>query len=152
MARDGFGKLMDAVRAGEVTKVVVWRLDRLGRTARGLTELFEEFQALGVTLISLKEGVDLSTPAGRLICNVLASVAQFETEVRGERQRAGIEAAKAQGKKWGGGRNGYWRKLGPAKIAKILKLRSQGLTLKEVSAASEVSVISVRRVIQSQAG
>jgi DNA invertase Pin-like site-specific DNA recombinase len=61
------------------------RLDRLGRTAKGLTALFEELQSRHVGLVLLGEGLDLSTPAGRLLANVLASVSQYESEVRGER-------------------------------------------------------------------
>src|SRR5438105_1570628 len=64
--RPGFGKLLADVRSGKVSTVVIWRLDRLGRTARGLAELFEEFRTRKVNLVSLKDGLDLSTPAGRL--------------------------------------------------------------------------------------
>ena len=92
----------DAECNASVFRDVVWRLDRLGRTAKGLTALFEELQRLGVGLVSLKEGLDLSTAAGCLMANVLASVAQFETELRSERILAGQAAARAQGKRWGG--------------------------------------------------
>src|SRR5690242_11120501 len=64
MDRPGFMKLLAACRAGKVAAVVIWRLDRLGRTAKGLTELFEELRALKVNLISLRDGLDLATPAG----------------------------------------------------------------------------------------
>jgi len=89
MDRPGWNRLQGATTAGQVSAVVVWRLDRLGRTAAGLTHLFVELQAKGINLISLKDGLDLSTPAGRLMANVLASVAQYETEVRAERVLAG---------------------------------------------------------------
>jgi hypothetical protein len=81
--RFAMNKLLADVAAGKVSKIVVWRLDRLGRTAKGLTALFEELVARKVTLISLKDGIDLLTPAGRLMANVLASVAAYETEIRG---------------------------------------------------------------------
>ena len=61
MDRPGWSKLERDILAGKVSKVVVWRLDRLGRTARGLTALFEELRQRGVVLVSLKEGLDLST-------------------------------------------------------------------------------------------
>jgi DNA invertase Pin-like site-specific DNA recombinase len=92
--RPGMMKLLGDIRAGRVKTVAVWRLDRLGRTAKGLTALFEELVALKVNFISLRDGIDLSTPAGRLIANVLASVAAYETEIRAERIAAG-KAAKA---------------------------------------------------------
>ena len=94
MDRPAMMKLLADLRAGKVKAVVCWRLDRLGRTAKGLTALFDELVALKVNFLSLKDGIDLSTPAGRLIANVLASVAAYETEVRAERIAAG-KAAKA---------------------------------------------------------
>lgn len=101
MERPGMRKLMAEINAGRVSAVVVWRLDRLGRTAKGLTALFEDFRDRGVGLVSLKDGLDLSTPAGRLMANVLASVAAFETEIRAERVLAGQAAARAAGKEVG---------------------------------------------------
>ena len=98
MDRPGWSKLEADIRAGKVSTVVCWRLDRLGRTAKGLTALFQELQDRRVGLVSIREGLDLSTPAGRLMAHVLASVAQYETEVRGERVRAGQAAARAAGK------------------------------------------------------
>jgi DNA invertase Pin-like site-specific DNA recombinase len=89
-----------------VSRVVDWRLDRLGRTAKGLTALFAELLELRVNLVSLRDSIDLNTPAGRLMANVLASVAQYETEVRAERVRAGQMIARANGKTWGGSKPG----------------------------------------------
>ena len=100
--RPGMTKLLADIRGGKVKAVVVWRLDRLGRTARGLLALLDELESLGVGFVSLREGIDLSTAAGRLMLVVLAGVSQYETEVRKERQLAGIAKAKADGKKWGG--------------------------------------------------
>ncbi len=101
MDRKGWNRLQEAIDQGNVSKVVVWRLDRLGRTASGLTKLFEDLHRSKIGLVSIKDGLDLDTPAGRLMANVLASVAQFETEVRAERVLAGQARAKAEGKKWG---------------------------------------------------
>jgi DNA invertase Pin-like site-specific DNA recombinase len=81
MARPGWAKLEADLRACKVSAVVCWRLDRLGRTAKGLTSLFQELQDRKIGLVSIREGLDLSTPAGRLMAHVLASVAQYETEV-----------------------------------------------------------------------
>ncbi len=106
MDRPGWNKLVHAIEAGNVVKVVVWRLDRLGRTAKGLTALFDELYNRKVGLFSLRDSLDLSTPAGRLMANVLASVAAYETEVRAERVQAGQAAARLQGKTWGGSKKG----------------------------------------------
>jgi DNA invertase Pin-like site-specific DNA recombinase len=101
MERPGFQKLLAVIRSGEVKNVIIWRLDRLGRTAKGLSDLFAELNTRKVNLVSLKDGLDLSTPAGRLMGHVLASVAQYETEVRAERVLAGIEAARERGVRLG---------------------------------------------------
>ena len=97
IGRDG-ANCQCAIQRGDVSRVVVWRLDRLGRTAKGLTALFSDLQERRIPLISLKDGIDLSTASGRMLANVLASVAQFETELRAERVLAGQAAAKAAGK------------------------------------------------------
>jgi DNA invertase Pin-like site-specific DNA recombinase len=101
MDRPAFNKLMADVQTGKLKTIVVWRLDRLGRTAKGLVTLFEDLQARKVNLVSIKDGLDLSTPAGRLMANVLASVAAYETEVRAERIHAGLAVAKENGVKLG---------------------------------------------------
>ena len=74
--RPGWSKLMQAVRKGKVAAVVVWRLDCLGRTAKGLTELFADLRERQVNLVSLRDGLDLSTPAGRLMADAVAFVAR----------------------------------------------------------------------------
>jgi DNA invertase Pin-like site-specific DNA recombinase len=133
MNRPGFDRLMNDVKAGKVTTIVVWRLDRLGRTAKGLTALFDELREAKVNLVSLKEGLDLKTPAGRMMANVLASVAQFETEVRAERIHAGLEVAKANGVKLGrkpGAGKGVRLKVTveQQKIVNRLKKEGQGVS------------------------
>jgi DNA invertase Pin-like site-specific DNA recombinase len=72
MDRPGFRQLMRDIESGRVDTLVVWRLDRLGRTAKGLTSLFEDLIRCKANLISLKDGPDLVTPAGRLMANILA--------------------------------------------------------------------------------
>ena len=92
MTRPSMQKLLDDLHKGKISTILVWRLDRLGRTAAGLTKLFEDLQQFGCNLISLKDNLDLSTPAGRLNANIIASVAAYETEVRAERVKAGQQA------------------------------------------------------------
>jgi DNA invertase Pin-like site-specific DNA recombinase len=101
MNRPGWNQLERAIHQGQVSKVVCWRIDRLGRTAKGLTALFEDLVKRKINLVSLKDGLDLSTPAGRLMAHVLASVAAYETEVRRERIVAGLAVAKENGVKLG---------------------------------------------------
>lgn len=125
MDRPGLDRLLADARAGKISKVVVWRLDRLGRTARGLLELLDELQRLGVGFVSLREGIDLNTPAGRLMLVVLAGVSQYETEVRRERQLAGISRAKAEGKRWGGRKAGTRVRLTDEKEKLIRQLHAE---------------------------
>ena len=147
MDRPGWNRLQQAVDAGEVSAVVVWRIDRLGRTARGLTALFDDLQKRKVNLVSLKDGLDLSTPAGRLMANVLASVAQFETEVRAERILAGQAAARAAGKTWGGGKPGRRVRLSEEKERTIKLLHEQGKGISEISRVVGLSRPTIYRVL-----
>jgi DNA invertase Pin-like site-specific DNA recombinase len=117
----------------KVSKVCVWRLDRLGRTAKGLLTLLDELQVLGVGFVSLREGFDLSTPAGRLMAGVLASVAAYETEVRKERQLAGIAKAKADGKTWGGRKAGTRVKVTEEKENVIRQLHDKGYSIASIA-------------------
>lgn len=81
--------------------VVIWKLDRLGRSLKHLLFLVEELQALGIALVSLGESIDATTPAGRLQFHVLSAVAQFERDRIRERVMAGLQRARAQGKRLG---------------------------------------------------
>jgi len=99
--RPGLDDLLRAARRRQFDAVVVWKLDRLGRSLRHLVLLMEELQQLGIALVSLGEGLDLSTPAGRLQAGLLAAVAQFERERIRERVVAGLHRARTQGKALG---------------------------------------------------
>lgn len=148
MQRPGWGRLMKAVAAGDVSKVVVWRLDRLGRTAKGLTALFEELRARRVGLVSLKDGLDLSTAAGRLMAHVLASVAQYETEVRAERILAGQSVARANGKRWGGSKPGWHWKVTHEQIKAIRRMDHDDETVVAMARATGLSRPTVYRVLE----
>ncbi|MEO8077058.1 MAG: recombinase family protein [Acidobacteriota bacterium] len=85
----------------QVDSVVCWRLDRLGRNLRHLVLLLDEWQGRGVAFITLGEGIDTSTAAGRLVAGVLGSIAEFERARMQERIHAGLRRARAQGTKLG---------------------------------------------------
>jgi DNA invertase Pin-like site-specific DNA recombinase len=139
MDRPGWSKLQAAIDRGEVSRVVVWRLDRLGRTAKGLTALFADLQERKIGLVSLKDGIDLSTAAGRMLAHVLASIAQFETELRAERVRAGQAAAKANGKSIGGRRPGTRVKLTVEKERAVKQLHKAGTPITEIARSLQLS-------------
>ena len=128
MDRPAWNKLMAAMESGEVSRIVCWRLDRLGRTAKGLTALFDELTNRRIGLFSLKDSLDLSTPAGRLMANVLASVAAYETEVRAERVLAGQAAAREQGKRWGGSKSGRQISVTDEQKTQVLSMRGAKIT------------------------
>lgn len=149
MDRPGWNRLEADIDAGKVSSLVVWRMDRLGRTASGLTALFEKLQARGVNFVSLKDGIDLSTAAGRLIANVLASVAEYENEVRSERVRAGQEAARAAGKRWGGSKKGRRIKVTPEAEATIRRMSADGASKAAMARATGLSRPTVYSVLHA---
>jgi DNA invertase Pin-like site-specific DNA recombinase len=152
MERPGFTRLMHDVQLGKVNRVAVWRLDRLGRTARGLTALFEDLLKRGVALVSLKEGLDLETPAGRLLAHVLASVAMFETEIRSERIVAGQAAARAAGKRWGGSPKGRRLKVTAEQETMIRRMKREGEAITAIGRATGLSRPTVYRVLGTKEG
>ncbi len=147
MARPGMDKLMADLYAGKLDRIVCWRLDRLGRTAAGLTRLFEELRQYDCNLISLKDNLDLSTPAGRLNANIIASVAAYETEVRGERVKAGQEAAREKGRRWGGSRKGTRKKKVAEKTKTVLMLAGQGVAKMQIAKVLGISVPTVYSIL-----
>ena len=149
MDRVQWQTLQSAIDCGKVEKLVVWRLDRLGRTASGLCKLFEDLQDKKVRLVSLMDSIDLGTASGRLIANVLASVAAYETEIRGERVKAGQQAARAAGKTWGGSRKGRRVKLTDEKIRAIQTMKAQGEKISAIARAVHLSRLTIYRVLES---
>ncbi|WP_428304622.1 recombinase family protein [Lacipirellula sp.] len=149
MDRPAWLKLQTAINHRQVSDVVVWRLDRLGRTAKGLTALFEDLHERKINLVSLREGIDLTTPAGRMMCNILGSVAAYETEVRGERVLAGQAAARAAGKKWGGGTKGKRTKVTPQKEALIRSMYAEQTPITVIAQTLHLSRPTIYTVLNA---
>jgi len=147
MDRPGWNRLEAEIDAGRVHSLVCWRLDRLGRTAAGLTALFEKLSNKKVNLVSLKDGLDLSTPAGRLLAHVLASVAMFENEVRTERILAGQAVARARGKVWGGSKAGRRLKVTAEQVETIHSMNQQGAKVAAMARATGLSRPTVYRLL-----
>jgi DNA invertase Pin-like site-specific DNA recombinase len=99
--RPALDELLKGAKRRKFDVLVCWRLDRLGRTLRHLILLIDELQALGVAFVSLAEGIDATTPAGRLQLHVLGAIAEFERERIRERVKSGMMRAKSQGKRFG---------------------------------------------------
>jgi DNA invertase Pin-like site-specific DNA recombinase len=96
-SRPALNRLMAGAKLRQFDAVVVYRYDRFARSLQHLVNALEEFRALGIDFISLHEGVDTSTPNGRLIFGIFASIAEFERELIRQRVRSGMAAARARG-------------------------------------------------------
>lgn len=137
-------KMIDQLRKGDV--VVVWKLDRLGRSLKDLIELVSSFREKGVEFVSLKDGIDTSTATGRFTFNIFASLAEFEREIIRERTMAGLDAARSRGRK--GGRPAGLSKeaLAKARSAKIL-YESGEKTVPEIASSLGISRATCYRYI-----
>ena len=98
---NAYEQLIDAARRREIDVVLVWRLDRWGRSVADLLANLQELEHLGVGFVSLTEALDLTTPAGRAMAGLLAVFAEFEREILRERVRAGMAHARQNGKRLG---------------------------------------------------
>ncbi len=137
--------LLEYARAGDV--VVITKLDRLGRSVAHLVELGALLQSRGIDLRVLHQGIDTTTPGGRLTFHILASIAEFERDLISERTRDGLAAARARGRK--GGRRPA---LSPAKVAHARKLRDAGEhTMSEIADLVGCSRATLYRVLDDQA-
>ena len=147
MDRPGWQRLERDIQSGRITRLVVWRLDRLGRDAAGLVTLLDDLRSRGIQFVSIKDGIDLDTPAGRLMARVLASVASYENEVRSERIVAGMQAARAAGKRIGGGKPGRRTKVTKDKIEEIHQLRAAGRPISRIARSLGLSRPTVYSVL-----
>ena len=99
--RPALNDLLKQARRRQIDVVVCWRLDRLGRNLKHLVTVLDELQALGVAFVSLNEGIDATTPAGKLQMHILGAIAEFERGRIVERVRAGLDRARANGTRLG---------------------------------------------------
>lgn len=148
MNRPGMDNLLESLRAGKLDRIVVWRLDRLGRTTRGLCQLFDELRERKVDLVSLKDGFSLESPAGRLHARILASVAEYETEVRAERVAAGQAVARRKGKKWGGSKKGWRWRVTDEQVNAIHDMRGRGKKIAAIARVTGLSRPTIYRVLR----
>jgi DNA invertase Pin-like site-specific DNA recombinase len=130
--RPALDRLMADAKRGRFDAVAVWRFDRFARSTSHLLRALEEFAALGIDFVSLKESIDTSTPTGKMIFTVLAAVAELERCTIRERVLAGQRAAKRRGVRFG-------RPSVTVDTGRALKLRQQGLSWREISAQMGVS-------------
>lgn len=147
MDREWWKKLEAACQRGEVEKLVVWKLDRLGRNAAKLHELFNQLRQWGVGFVSLKDGFDLNTPVGRLIAGILASIAEWELEQNSMRIKAGLRRKRESG--WKPKPKRKRTKLTPEKMATLKAMHKQGRTPTKIAESLGISRKHVYDVLGS---
>lgn len=135
-------KLMDDARKRRIDLILVWRLDRFGRSLKHLINTLDELKGLGISFVSYSENIDLSTPTGQLMFHMLGAFAQFERELIRERVMAGLSCAKVKG-----------RILGRPKryidIEEMNRLKKQGLGIKKIAKALNLSVGLVHKTLRN---
>ena len=122
--------------------LVITKMDRLARSTFHLTQIAEELKVKGADLVVLDQNIDTSTPTGKLLFNMLASIAEFETEIRRERQLEGIEKAKEKGVQFG-----RKAKLTDNEVQELRKKRADGVLIKDLMSCYGLSKASVYRLL-----
>ena len=126
--------------------LVVWKLDRLGRGLRDLITMLDDFRSKGIRFLSLTEAIDTETPAGRAMWQMIGVLAEFERSLIVERTRAGVQAARKRGVKFG-----RKMKLTPDRLTHARKLIDQGNTPTEAAKLMAVSRATLYRALQREA-
>jgi len=142
-SRPELNRLMIAARRRQFDVVLCWKLDRFGRSLRHLVNALAELEAVGVAFVSLTDNLDLSTPAGRLMFQVIAAMGEFERELIRERVRAWLRHARVRGKR-----------LGRPKVAadghQVATLRKAGFSWREVCRRTHLSKGAAQRAYCAQ--
>lgn len=143
-SRPELNKLVADSHRRKLDAVLVWKLDRFGRSLKHLVNSLAEFESLGIAFISLKESLDLTTPAGRLMFGIISAMAEFERDLIRERVRAGIANRRAKGFRVG-------RKPISIDPARLRVLRSEGRTIREIASTLGCSRSLVHKTLAEQA-
>jgi putative DNA-invertase from lambdoid prophage Rac len=139
--REAREKLLEAAHRREIDVVLVWRLDRWGRSVTDLLATLQELNHLGVGFVSLTEALDLTTPAGRAMAGPLAIFSEFEREILRERTRAGLAQARQNGKRLGR------PATAAVHAADVRKLYRAGVSKSEIARRLQIGRTSVRRIL-----
>lgn len=144
-SRPGLNRLMQDATQRKVDGIIVWKLDRFSRSLRQLVNSLAELEALGIKFVSLRDSLDLSTPAGKLMCHVISCMSQFEASLAQERVKAGLRHAVARGKRLG-------RPTKSVDVDRINSLRASGNSWRTIAATMKLSVGTVHSAARSQHG
>ncbi len=136
--RKELNKALNLIEEGGADMLITWRLDRITRSVNDFTKIVEK---IGPKIASVTEGLDMSTPSGRLLAHILVSFAQYERESNSERTKLGMEKARKAGK-----RIGRPPKISDQLKEQILNLRKKGYTLKEISEKTGIKYSTVKTI------
>lgn len=139
-SRPGLDRLMRDARRRKFDAVIVVRFDRFARSTTHLLSALEEFRALGIDFVSIREAVDTSTPMGRMVFTICAAVAELERSLIQERVRAGIDRARKEGVRFGRPRKGFDYK-------RAVALRDKGWSIRRIAKELGVSRSTIQRIV-----
>ena len=134
-------KLMQSVMRKEVDIVMVWSVDRLGRSLQHLTALLSDIESKGINLYLHQHNIDTSTPSGKMLFQLLGVFAEFERSMIRERVLAGLDRARSQGKRLGR------PPIPPITVDKIKRLREEGLSLRKIAKQVGISTSKVHQLV-----
>src|SRR5215467_5822459 len=137
-SRPALNRLMADACRRKFDVVLVWKLDRFGRSLRHLVNALADLEALGIAFVSLRDHLDLSTPSGRLMFQIIGAMAEFERALIQERVRAGLRNARAKGKRLG-------RPRAIVNVTEITMLRASGASWRAIARELGIGEGTVRR-------
>ncbi len=144
-SRPALNRLMTDAQRCRFDAVLVWKIDRFGRSLKHLVNSLADLSAYGIAFISLRDNLDLSTPSGRLMFQIIGAMAEFERALIQERVKAGLRNAKSKGKLIG-------RPRRVVDTSKVLKLRAEGLSWRQVSTRLGLGLGTVYRAVEESQG
>lgn len=139
ISRPAFKEMIDQARQRRFEVLLVWKLDRLGRSLKDLINTLDELGSLGIDFISYDNKIDTSTPTGKLVFQVIGAVAEFERDIISERVKAGLKNAKRKGKRLGR------PPVAPYTLQKAKDLRKEGLSYRQIGKRLQVSEGVIRK-------
>lgn len=148
--RPAYGRLLQDVRAGGISRLTVWRLDKLWLEIGGLAELLGELAKLGVRFTSLQDDVDLEPSQLVEVEGLLNAVARAQRVFKGKAIADGLARAKAEGKRWWPTRTGCLQYLQPETVALVVALRDKGCSVAAIAEATGVTRPTVYRLLRQQ--
>ena len=142
--RPKLDKLMELARKRLIDCIVVWKMDRFGRSLKHLVLTIDELNSLGVTFVSYQEQIDFSTPVGKLMFHIIAAMAEFERELIRERVRAGLDNARKKGKRLGR------KPVAPIDVEKVIEWHKKDpfLSVRDIAKKTKLSKSFVGKMLK----